>query len=156
MKKRLPSVVTVVLIIGALMFLTEREWLAGLRRKAPATPESVVWRMSDAARKGDVQAYLDCFSGSLRQSLEKTAADMGEVRFSEYLKKLNNEMTGIAVSDFEKVSEDTATLRVEFVFRGKNEAQKHHFKLVDGKWKIDSLDNAEGVPTLIPYGTRVP
>jgi len=112
--------------------------------------------MSDAARKGDVQAYLDCFSGSLRQSLEKTAADMGEVRFSEYLKKLNNEMTGIAVSNFEKVSEDTATLRVEFVYRGKNEAQNHRFKLIDGKWKIDSLDNAEGVPTLIPYGTKVP
>jgi len=156
MRKHLPTVVTVVLVVGALMILTQRERFAGLKWKAATTPESVVWRMSDAAREGNVQAYLDCFSGPLRQSLAKTAADMGEVRFSEYLKRLNDEMTGIAISDFEKVSEDSAVLRVEFVFRRKNEAQRHHFKLVDGKWKIDSLDNSESVKSLIPYGTGVP
>ncbi len=156
MKKRLPAIVTVVLIAGALALLAQRERLSRwrLEKTAAATPEDVVWRMSDATRDGNVRAYLDCFSGALKQNLQKTASDMGEPQFSQYLKKLNDEVTGIAVSDFEQVNEQTATLKVEFVFRGKNEAQKHRFKLVDGKWKIDDVETAERVKTLIPYGTE--
>jgi len=132
-------------------------WFKGLKSSgAPAaSPEDVVWRMSDAAREGDTRAYLDCFSGALRQHLEKTASEMGEAQFSRYLKKLNDEVTGIAVSDLEQKDQQTAALRVEFVFRGRSEAQKHHFKLIDGQWKIDGVDGAERVNVLIPYGANV-
>ncbi len=147
---------TVVLLTGALALLTQRERLSGWRseKTAVSTPEDVVWRMSDAAREGDVEAYLDCFSGALKQNLQKTATDMGEAQFRQYLKTLNHEVTGIAVSDLEQVNEQTATLKVEFVFRGKNEAQKHRFRLVDGKWKIDGVETAARIKTLIPYGAE--
>jgi hypothetical protein len=155
MKKRLPAIVTILLIAGALVFLTQRERLSGWKweTKTAATPEDVVWRMSDATRDGDVQAYLDCFSGALKQNLQKTAADMGEAQFSQYLKKLNDEVTGVAVSDLEQANEGTATLNVEFVFRGRNEAQKHSFEIVAGVWKITRIDGAQQIKTLIPYGT---
>ena len=158
MKKHLPAIITVLLIAGAFLLLTQRERLAGMKwagkfAATSATPEDVIWRMSDAAREGNVQAYLDCFSGVLRQNLNKTATEMGQAQFSQYLKKLNDEMTGIAVSDLEQINEQTATLKVEFVFRGKNEAQKHHFKLTDGKWQIDAVETAERLKILIPYGT---
>ncbi len=154
MKKRLPAIVTILLIAGALVFLTQRERLSGWKweTKTAATPEDVVWRMSDATRDGDVQAYLDCFSGALKQNLQKTAADMGEAQFSQYLKELNDEVTGIAVSDLEQANEGTATVNVEFVFRGRNEAQKHSFELVSGAWKITQIDGAQQIKTLIPYG----
>jgi hypothetical protein len=151
MKQRLPAIITVLLIISAIAFFAKRNQTSSIG-KAPVTPEDVVWRMSDAAREGNVAAYLDCFSGALRQNVQRAVAEMGEAQFSQYLKRLNQEMTGIAVSDFERISDAEATLRVEFVFRGGNEAQKHHFKLIDGAWKIEKLDGAERIKPLIPYG----
>ena len=154
MKKRLPAIVTILLIGGALVVLTQRERFSGWRSESKSlpTPEDIVWRMSDATREGDVKSYLDCFSGALRQSLQKTADDMGESQFGLYLKKLNSELTGIAVSEFEQPNEQTASLKVEFVYRGKNEAQKHSFKLLEGGWKITQVDGSEQIKTLIPYG----
>jgi len=156
MKKRLPAIVTFALIAAALALLTQRERLANWRLEttAAATPEDTIWRMSDAAREGDARTYIDCFSGALKQTLQKTAAEMGEAQFSQYLNKLNDEMTGIAVSDLERMNEQTATLNVEFVYRGKNETQKHHFTRVDGVWKIDRVDAAEHVKPLLPYGAE--
>jgi hypothetical protein len=154
MKQRLPAIITVLLIISAIAFFAKRNQPASTI-KAPVAPEDVIWRMSDAAREGNVNAYLDCFDGALKSNLQRTVAEMGEAQFSQYLKRLNGEMTGIAVSDFEQISENEATLRVEFVFRGKNEAQKHHFKLINGAWKIEKLDGAEQIKPLTTYGSDV-
>lgn len=155
MKKRMPAIVTILLIVGALVFLTQRERLSSWRfeKKTSGTPEDIIWSMSDATREGDVHAYLDCFSGALKQNLQKTADDMGESQFSRYLKELSDEVTGITVSELEQADEQTATLKVEFVFRGKNEVQKHSFKFLAGAWKITKVDGAEQIKTLIPYGT---
>jgi hypothetical protein len=154
MKKRLPTIVTVLLIAGALVFFALRQRSKNAESGFNATtPESVIWRMSDAARASDVEAYLNCFDGELRRNLEKTVTEMGERKFGEYLKRLNEEVTGIAVSDLKLTGEGGAKLRVEFVFRGKNEAQQHHLILRNGAWKIDRVDESERVKTLIPYGT---
>ena len=153
MKNRLPAIVTVSLIVGALVFFVARQ---RFKTAEPgynsARPESVIWRMSDAVRAGDAQAYLNCFDGDLRRKLGKTVDEMGERKFGEYLKRLNDEITGIAVSDLDLTGEAGAKLRVEFVYRGKNEAQRHHLTLRDGVWKIDHVDESERVKTLIPYG----
>jgi len=153
MKKRLPAIVTMLLIAGALVFFAARQRLktADPGFKA-ANPESVIWRMSDAARIGDVEAYLNCFDGELRRTLKKTVVEMGEREFGAYLKRLNEEITGIAVSDLKLTGEAGANLRVEFVYRGKNEAQRHYLVLRDGAWKIDRVDESERIKTLIPYG----
>jgi hypothetical protein len=83
----------------------------------------------------------------------KTAAEMGERKFGEYLKRLNEEITGIAVSDLKLTGEAGAVLRVEFVYRGKNEAQQYYLVLRDGAWKIDRVDESERIKTLVPYGS---
>jgi len=155
MKKHLPAIVTVLLIAGALAFFVGRQRLKPAASvSSAANVEAAIWRMADASRARDVRAYLNCFDGPLRQNLEKTAAEMGEQKFGEYLKRLNEEITGIAVSDLELTAPDAAKLRVEFVSRGKNEAQQHHLKLSNGVWKIDHVDNAERIKTLIPYGVE--
>jgi hypothetical protein len=155
MKKHLPAIITVLLIAGAIAFFVARQRsktaVAGFNA---ADPESAVWRMADASRAGDVRTYLNCFKGPLRQNLEKTATEMGEQRFGEYLKQLNKEITGIAVSDLELTGPATAKLRVEFVSHGKNEAQQHHLRLDNGVWKIDRMDEAERIKTLVPYGAE--
>jgi len=155
MKKHLPALITVLLIAGVLAFFVARQRPrpAGASFNA-ADPEAAIWRMADAARAGDVRAYLNCFDGPLRQNLEKTAAEMGEQKFGEYLRRLNDEITGIAVSDLELTGEASARLRVEFVSRGKNEAQPHYLRLSDGGWKIERVGEAERIKTLVPYGTQ--
>jgi hypothetical protein len=157
MNKRWPAILTVTLMLATLLVLTQRERLRHWQTNsvAPAAPEEVIWQMSDAARAGKADAYLACFSGELRMRLEKTASEMGAARFTEYLQQLNREVTGIAVSDLAQSDADTARLRVEFVLRGKNEAQTHHFKRRDGQWMIERVDDAEQVKVLIPYGTAV-
>ena len=156
MKKRLVAIATLILLVGAFAWLVARERRAGMATDEPTAsdPEEVIWRMSDAAREGNTLAYLDCFSGDLRRALQHSAAEMGEARFSEYLRRLNRETTGIAVSGLEQ-NGDEAELRVETVFRSKAEVQKHHFKLMNGRWQIDRIDNAEPLKVLIPYGTKV-
>ncbi len=155
MKQRLPAILTILLIVSAFVGLTQRERLWKLIRPEETTrgPEELVWRTSDAARRGDVRSYLDCFGDRLRDRLERTAAEMGEAQFSDYLTRLNQELTGIAVSDLERPNDQIATLRVEFVYRGKNEVQKHEFKLVNGSWKIVGVGDAEWLKGLLPWGT---
>lgn len=157
MKKRFPAILTAVLLLAALLVLAQRErWRAWSNQPiASAGPEDVIWQMSDAAREGQAQAYLACFSGELRTRLQKTASEMGEAKFTAYLQQLNQAVTGIAVSDLEQSDADTAKLRVEFALRGKNEAQTHHFKRLNGQWTIERVDEAEQVKVLIPYGATV-
>jgi hypothetical protein len=155
MNKHLPAIITLLLIAGTLAFFAARQRSKpAAQDPSAADAKAAVWCVADASRAGDVRAYLNCFDATLRQNLEKTAAEMGEQKFGEYLKRLNEEITGIAVSDVELTGPDTAKLRVEFVSRGKNEAQQHHLKLSNGIWKIDSVDEAERIKTLIPYGAE--
>ncbi len=155
MKKQLPAIVTILLIVAALAYFTQRQRLAQLTADSPAaaTPEAVIWRMADAARTGDAAAYLDCFSGELQAKLRKTAAELGDAQFRQYLQRLHSEVTGLAVSDLVQPRADEAALRVEFVLRDHNEAQQHHFKLIGGVWKIDRIEGTERVNPLIPFGT---
>lgn len=157
MKKKIPTIVTIILLVASLVMLMQRGRPARTpwSEAAANTPEEIIWQMVDAAREGNAKAYLDCFSGKLRQNLQKIDTEMGEARFSEYLKQLNNEVTGIAVSDLEQSNAQEAEMSVEFVFRGRNETQKHYFRLADGKWKIDRIDDAEWLKVLIPYGTAI-
>src|SRR5262249_46463936 len=119
MRKSLPVFITVLLIVAALFFFAQK-------RKRDVTQETVadgsraaavIWQMMDAARAGDGAAYLNCFTGELKQKLERTRAEMGAQSFSEYLKRLDAELTGVAVSDFTQRNEAEASLRVEFVYR---------------------------------------
>ncbi len=147
--RRLPVILTAMVIVAAFAVTQRERWLSWIRSdEAPRTPESVIWRSSDAARKGDAKAYLDCFHGALRERLERAAQDMGQDQFSEYLKKLDQELTGIAVSDLEQPDNDTASLRVEFVYQGRSDVQKYAFELVTGSWRIVGIGDAEWIKGL--------
>jgi len=155
MNKHLPAITTVLLIAGGFAFLAVQQRSKSVAPDPSAAgPKAAIWCVADASRAGDVRAYLNCFEAPLRQNLEKTVAEMGEQKFGEYLKRLDEEITGIAVSEAELTGRDAAKLRVEFVSRGKNEAQQYHLKLSNGSWKIDRVDEAERVKTLIPYGAE--
>jgi len=73
-------------------------WMARNMASAPAGPEDAVYAMLDAARAGDTKAYLDAFSGAMRDQLVEVMKENAEPSFAAYLKSQNAAFQGVAVS----------------------------------------------------------
>src|SRR5580658_4053451 len=63
-------------------------WRSITAKRAPANPEDGIYAMFDAARAGDAKAYLNCFSGPLRDQLAATAKE--DAKFKDYLLRQNS------------------------------------------------------------------
>ncbi|MBM4044138.1 MAG: hypothetical protein FJ279_03420 [Planctomycetes bacterium] len=135
--------------------------LVNAQFKRPATPqafgkpEDPVWAMFQAAKDGNVQAYLNCFADEIRARLDREAQEMRPERFGGYLRQGSKDVLGIAVSDLEKLREDEARMRVELTFRDRNEVQKFAVRKLRNGWKIKDMTEAQRVKPVIPYGTKV-
>ena len=149
MKKSLAFLITALLVAGMLL-LSYRQ-----RKLAPEAPDAVIWRLLERSRAGDVQAYLDCFSGGTRAQLEATAREMAIARFSDYLKESGARVKGVAVYDVQKTSGRSATMVVEYVYQDQNEKQRMALRLEGGMWRIESAESSQRVQPLIPYGKPV-
>jgi len=145
--------------LGALWLAT----LAMLRsRRAQAIPESVVQRLFEAARRGDTQQYLSCFAGALRRKLDSTASEVGRAQFGQNLRARYAGLTGLAVTriasntpDSAPVSASGITLRIETVYRERNEVQDYRLKRSFSGWRIVRISPGQSVTMPIKYGTPV-
>ena len=146
MKKGLAILITVLLIAGAILFSYRQ------RKSDPEEPETVIWRMLEHSRTGDVQAYLDSFSASTRAQLEATAREMTFAGFSDYLKESSARVKGVAVYEVRRMGEDRATLVVEYVYKDRNERQRLGLKRQGGRWCIEWEETSQRVQPLVPYG----
>lgn len=117
-------------------------------------PEDEIYAMFDAARAGDAQAYLDCFSGPLREELAATVKEDSTEQFKAYLIKQNSSVQGMAVTITGHPSADEARARVEYVYSDHNEVQNVGLKREGLRWKIISIDGAQAVQPLVPYGSK--
>ena len=118
-------------------------------------PRDAVYRLLDAAREGDVEAYLACHSGEMRRRLEQSRDEMSQAEFRQYLQARNRLIKGVAVNEPNKTSADRATLEVEYVYEDRNETQRFYLERSAGDWRIARADPARRTPTLVPYGTPV-
>jgi hypothetical protein len=118
-------------------------------------PQDVIYRMLDAASQADTDAYIGCYSGSLRRRLEQSREEMTAPGFARYLARTSEPIKGIAVSEPTVVSENEVEVRVEFVYQDRNESQQFFLENSTGEWKVTRVDGAERVATPIPYGTPV-
>jgi hypothetical protein len=146
--------VSTLLLIGTGVWFTARQRPADLA-VAVATPEDAIHAMLDASRRGDPQAYLECFTGVMRPQLDATRRQMGEARFREYLAESQAPVMGVATTRLPGTPSDLARFEVEFVLRDKNQRQTVELKNEDGRWRIDSMSQAIYVKPAIPYGTKV-
>jgi hypothetical protein len=132
---------------------------AGSGASAPALgdarPQDAIYRMLDAAGQGDSDAYLGCYAGSLRRSLEQSRDEMTPAKFAQYLAQTNQPIKGIAVSQPTALSETEVEVRVEFVYQDRNESQQFVLEKSAGEWKIARVGGAGRVETPVPYGTSV-
>ncbi len=138
-------IVTVVVVGGLLAFAVVRR---NSTPTAQPTPQDTIYRMLDAARAGDVKAYLTQYTGPLEQTLERTVT-------ANYLKTSNGEIKGVAVSDLQPPTATDAQIRLEYIYQDRNEVQTVFLQKLDGRWKITRVDSAERIKTLVPYGTPV-
>jgi hypothetical protein len=120
-----------------------------------ATPEDAIYGMLDAARAGNVKAYLACYSGHMNDQLRQSVAESLPGDFEKYLKTSNAAIQGVALSPPETVAGTQVKVRVEYVYRDRNEVQFIYLRNESSTWKIYQVDRAERVKTLVPYGSLV-
>jgi len=123
--------------------------------KPDPTPQDTIYGMLDAARAGDVKAYLANYSGQMTTALQQSVTETTEPKFAQYLKDSNAAIKGVAISEPQQLSDTQVKVRVEYVYQDRNEAQFMYLEKQSGVWKIVQVDSTERVKTLVPYGTPV-
>lgn len=123
--------------------------------KADPTPQDAIYAMLDAARTGDVKAYLSSYTGQMESSLKQSLAETTQTGFAKYLKDSNAAIKGIAISEPQTLTDREVKVRVEYVYQDRNEAQFLYLERGPAGWKITRVDGVERVKTLVPYGTPV-
>jgi hypothetical protein len=123
--------------------------------KADPTPQDAIYGMLDAARAGDVKAYVGNYSGQMLNALQQSIAETTEPKFAQYLKDSNAAIKGVAISEPQPLTDTQVKVRVEYVYQDRNEAQLMYLEKQSGTWRITQVDTTERVKTLVPYGTPV-
>jgi hypothetical protein len=117
------------------------------------SPEAAIYAMLDAARAGDTKAYLNAFSGPMRDQLVQIVSENTEPKFAAYLTTQNASFQGVAVAVTDRSSGTEAQARLEYVYTNRNEIQNIFLHKEQGRWKILRVAGAERIKTLIPFGT---
>lgn len=155
-KDRIARIITLlVLLLAVTLILARKTGWHPAQSNTSQNPEDAIYAMLDAARAGNVRAYLANYTGQMQATLQQSLAETKEAAFAEYLKNSNASIKGVAVSDAERISDVEAKVRVEYIYQDRNEAQTVYLEKSTKGWKISRVDNGERVKTLIPYGTPV-
>jgi hypothetical protein len=128
--------------------------LSSLKPKS-STPEDGIYVMLDAARDGNIQAYLDCYSGNLLDNLKQLLDESGKDGFTKYLHATNSRIQGVAITAPEQVAADEVKLRVDYVYADRTEAQTVYLRKDSRRWKIYRTDAVQPRKTLVPFGATV-
>lgn len=157
--------IALMIAVGAFVAAKQSGWTPGTSTVAdlipssqPAadpTPQDAIYAMLDAARQGNVPAYLSHYTGQMESSLRQAVAEQGESAFGQYLKETNAAVKGIAINEPQVLTDREVKARVEYVYQDRNEIQFFYLEKQGKNWRIARLDTAERIKTLIPYGTPV-
>jgi len=147
-KKWLPHLLLVVLLVGLALTLRNRDRL-------PETPEKTVTEFFLAAGEGDDRAYLRLATGALRKSLEQARRESGAEAFRRGLRRSAGGIKGLAVTRADDAPAPLAAVDVEIVFADRNERQRMLLEPIRGGWAIASIEQAEMVKPPVAYGTPV-
>ncbi|MBL8177451.1 MAG: hypothetical protein JNK48_22430 [Bryobacterales bacterium] len=162
-KERKAQLITVLILGAAIGFIAWKQGaLSSLNLpsmtaspKSDPTPQDVIYTALDAARDGNVSAYISAHTGQMEQALRKAAAESTESGFAKYLKETNAPIKGIALQEPQSLTDREVKVRVEYVFQDRNEIQWMYLEKSGNTWKIARVDSAERIQTLVPYGTPV-
>ena len=147
------KLVTILLLSGlAILVWVRRSAVSASGQGAADGPVETVYAMLAAARRGDVEAWLSHYSAPLEVILRRTASEKGYAGLRNYLIQSKADIKGIALTGPKPVSDREVQIRVEYVFKDRNEAQTMYLENRSGPWRIYRVDDTERVKTLVPYG----
>ena len=124
-------------------------------REPDGKPQTAIYKMLDAARDGDLDGYIACYSGELRRELEQNRSEMGDEEFRRYLADRDDAIKGVALMAPRELPGERAEIDMEYVYQGYNEAQTVYLSRESGRWTIDRVDQAQVRQQEVPYGTPV-
>ena len=152
MRERLPLLLTAGVVLVLLAVASLRRGEGG----APATAEQALDQLLKAAARGDAKAYLDRFDSPLRESLLSAQTETGTAAFAASLQRRSQEMTGWAVTRLPGIEDQSLVrLRLETVFRDRNESQDFEWRRGPRGWRVLSVSAATVSRMPIAYGTPV-
>lgn len=141
--------------IGVLAALVAAALVLRGGRRLPDQPQDAVNAFFNAARDGDVQAYLRLTTGQLRTSLEQLRRQQGAEVFRENMQRSLDGIKGQAVRKLPQSPVGAAAFEVELIFSDRNEVQTFVLEPVGAGWAIASIEAARVYRPEIPYGTPV-
>lgn len=154
MKRAVALLATSLLLAGAVLLgRPARDQTPG---SPAAAPEDCIERLFEAAERGDVPGYLDCFTGQQRARLAREVAAQSPDVFARSLAEAVRTLKGRAVSRRgDGAAADRAALVVERIYSHRNEAQTYHLVRSGGHWRIEAVDGDTKFQPPIAYGTPV-
>lgn len=122
-----------------------------------ASPGECLERMFAAAERGDVEAYLACFTGAEHRRLAAERDRQPRERFAAALVDSLRPLKGRAVNGPATVADqdERATLEIERIYEHHGERQSYGLRREAGGWRIDSVGAVERFQQAIAYGTPV-
>lgn len=124
---------------------------------APRTPEECIGRMFDAAARGDIPAYLSCFTAQELERLERELVTQTPERFADSLRDAVANLKGRAVYAAASVSQDenVAIYTVERIYPERTDKQEVRLIFAKGGWGIAEVRAKASIQPAVPYGTPV-
>ncbi|HUG90750.1 MAG TPA: hypothetical protein VML55_07955 [Planctomycetaceae bacterium] len=155
--QRLVSIAVLTAVVGGLL-LFGRGRTGDEGSAAPHgqdTLERCLERMLDAARAGDVGAYVACFDGELRRNLESAIAAQSPQRAAAELRSGAADLKSFATHGLERPRPGEAVVTLERIYSRRNDLERVRLRQHGGAWRIVELVPVDRVAPPIPYGTPV-
>ena len=156
MKRTIAAIATTVLF-GVVLWFGRSGPTPRRANSAADGPEACIQRMFDAATSGDLETYVDCFTGPERQRLERELDDSRRDAFGRTLMDAVASLRGRAVFADGPVDKDSDQARysVDRVYETRTERQTYQLVRESGTWRIQSVRTAESFQPETAYGTPV-
>lgn len=122
---------------------------------AAESPGACIRRMFDAAKQGDVETYLDCFTGSERERLERELADQPKDAYARSLVEAVESLKGRADFEGSADGDSKSSWIVDRVYTNRIERQTYHLVRESNVWRIHTVETATSFQPDKPYGTPV-
>jgi hypothetical protein len=161
MKRAVAGVVTIALMALLLWSGTRRqgapapvEELPRLETQTAATgaAEARIHGLLASAARGDVSAYLDAFTGPLRDRLAREVEERGRDVFAADLATASRARKSHAVFAAEPLGPDAASVAVEAVYLDRNERQTYHVEKSGAVWLVSGVESLKSRPPSSRFG----